>query len=401
MKILRFDSIGGASGDMILGALISLYDKNPDELNKQLKSLLPKEKFKIETETVHEQYLNGVRTKIILGDTHDKKHVHRNFANIKQLIDGSKLPGKVKSLSIEVFARLAAAEAQVHGVTPDEIHFHEVGAVDSILDIVGCCYLLVKLKIDRVYFSPLPLGKGSIKCQHGIIPLPVPATVELLKGFPVIQTDEPFELVTPTAAALLTTWNCTETLSHANTIIKDVNSFGHRKLSLRPNLLRVLLLESITASESSQYDNCFVLESNIDDSTPEIIGYVTEKLFSAGARDVFTTPVQMKKQRPGIMLTVICTENKKAKLQEIIFRETSTFGIREFPVSRKILDRTIEEVSTPYGKVKVKIGQLNGQVVTRSPEMDNCIELAEKHNVPVQQIYESAINSLNSSHNAL
>ena len=291
-------------------------------------------------------------------------------------------------MALKVFQRLGEAEAKVHGTTIEEIHFHEVGALDSIADIVGSCVALDHLKVDAVTFGPLPQGRGTIKCDHGTYPNPPPATVLLLQGLPVEQTEEPFELVTPTGAALLSTWRSTDRAPTGSTPQKVGYGFGQRKLLERTNCLRAVLLES--SAPNSETDCVLVLETNLDDTTPELIGALCERLMAEGALDVYTTPVFMKKQRPATLLTVLCAMPDREKLLDIIFRESTTFGVREYEAKRTILAREIETVETPFGKIRVKVGRRGENICTRSPEMDDCIAAARKHSVSAREVYLAA-----------
>jgi uncharacterized protein (TIGR00299 family) protein len=400
MRILQFSSTGGASGDMILGALIGL-GSDIDILNQKLAEMLPEEEFQIESREIDSCGIHGIRAKVNINEhhhlhnhhhAHEHKHHHgRNFRDIREIIEQSDLSEQVKERSLEVFRQIAEAEAKIHNSTPDDVHFHEVGAVDSIVDIVGCCLALEMLEIDRVAVSPLPLGQGTLTCQHGTYPVPAPATLAILKDFPVIQTDEPFEMVTPTGAALLCSWKNIEAVS--GVVKGSAYSFGHRELNNRPNLLRANLIETDEASKTD--DECVVLECNVDDQSPELSGAVFEKLLQVGAIDVFTTPVQMKKSRPGILLTVLCRDEDKDKFQELIFRHTTSFGIREYKVKRRILDRRFEKVSTKYGEVRIKIGSFKGKDVTFAPEFEDCAKLAEQSGGSLKDIYLEALRNLN------
>lgn len=395
MKHLHFDSVGGASGDMILAALLDL-GVSRDDLQRQLAGL-PIGPFEIEADSISDGGLRGTRVHVQVtapAHTHaaaDHPHApahppHRGLIEIRALIEGSQLPPSVQAASLRVFQRLAEAEAHVHGTTPDKVHFHEVGAVDAIIDIVGVCLGLELLGVTSVSVGPLPLGHGTVECAHGILPAPAPATVELLKGFPVAPADEPFELVTPTGAALLTTFKTLETFPSGSRILKVGQGFGHRTLNGRPNLLRAVLME-ISADVSQ--DACLVLECNLDDLTPELTGALQNRLFVAGALDVFLTPVQMKKQRPGILLTVLCRPEQRAAMLDLIFRESTTFGIREYPVQRTLLERRHESVETPFGRVRVKIGRWQGADITMSPEYEDCLRVAESAGVSVRAVYEA------------
>ncbi len=389
MKIVKINSTGGASGDMLLGALAGL-GLDTIELNTELASLLPEENFTVEVERITRKGFAGNRLEV---NCREESHHHRHFPMICDIINNSGLPETVKTNAVKVFKVLGEAEAKVHGTTLDKIHFHEVGAVDSIVDIAGTCLALHKLGADGFCLSgSLPIGTGTMKCAHGIMPIPAPATAELLKGMPIVQTDEPFEMVTPTGAALLKALAVTMP-PETGTIAASSYSFGKRELNNRPNMLRAVLF---TGSEipSGNNDTCIKLECNLDDCSPEIIGAMFDTLLDAGALDVFATPVQMKKQRPGVLLSVLCAADRQAELEEIIFRETGTFGIRESHHNRRILDREFREIETPWGKVQLKVGSLNGKVISYAPEFEDCRKLAEKNNVSIKTIYNIVLKSV-------
>ena len=386
MRTIQFNSIGGASGDMILGALIGL-GLDLDALNTQLQSLLPEETYRITLEKTEQHHLSGVRASV---EIRSEPHHHRHLADIRAIIDGSTLPDPVKAETMRVFTRLAEAEANVHGTTPEHIHFHEVGAIDSIVDITGCCLARHLLGIDRIAVGPLPLGCVTVQCAHGILPIPVPATVELLRGMEVCQTDEPFELVTPTGAALLRCWHSADPVR--GTVVASSYSFGHRTLNGRPNLLRATLLESCgTATDNGETDRCTVLECNLDDCTAEIVGGLFNRLLAGGALEVFTQPVLMKKQRQGILLTVIAATEQADALKELIFSESTTFGIRAYTVERSKLSRTFITAETPYGKIRLKVGYRGKKPYSLSPEYEDCAAAAAEHHVPVKDAYAAAL----------
>lgn len=406
MKILQFDALGGASGDMILGTLFAL-GVDPETIRQAIGSLAV-EPISVHVEAASDRGIHGIRVRVHAHEsTHGGHHPpaadapaapgaeeaehppHRNLDDIEKIIRASALPEPVKASSLAVFRRIGEAEAKIHGTTVDQIHFHEVGALDSIADIVGCCLGLHELQVDAVSLSPLPLGHGVIECAHGTYPNPAPATVELLAGMATSSVDEPFELVTPTGAALLSTWRSCAAPPTGSRIVRSGYSIGHRTLTTRPNVLRGTLFEAPEAEETAA-DQCLVLECNLDDSTPEWIGALTEKLLEHGALDVFTTPAQMKKQRPGSLLSVLCQEVDRERLLDLIFIESTTFGVRETPVRRTVLERRTETVQTPYGDVRVKIGRWKGRDVTRSPEMDDCIARARQHGVAAREVYEQA-----------
>ena len=386
MRHLRFDSVGGASGDMILSALCAM-GVPAQELQARTASL-GVESFEILTEQASDHGIHGLRVTVRCAEEH---HPHRDFESIRDLIAASRLSDRVKEMSIAVFLRLAEAEARVHGTTPDHVHFHEVGAMDSIVDIVAACVALEWLKVDAVTFGPLPLGCGVVRCAHGVFPVPAPATVELLRGFAVEQSDEPFELVTPTGAALLTTWSQSLPGGGAapERIVQVGHGLGHRSLQNRPNLLRAMLLEPV--AEAQDADECVVLECNLDDLTPQLVGAVTQKLMSAGALDVFTVAAQMKKQRPGTLLTVLCRPEQRDRLVDLIFAESTTFGIRERITRRIVMTRRTVEANTPYGTVRVKVGTWKGRDVTQSPEYEDCVACADRNQVAVREVHDAAL----------
>jgi uncharacterized protein (TIGR00299 family) protein len=400
MKVLRFDSVGGASGDMILASLIGL-GIDTRELHSQLRSLAIHD-FEIATTPASQHGLDGIQASVNFPE--QPKTTHRNLNDILEMINKSALPDRAKTLSIKVFERLAEAEAKIHATTPDKVHFHEVGAMDSIIDIVGSCAGLTMLGINAVTCGPIPLGSGTTESAHGVIPVPAPATLELLKGYPVIQTDEPHELVTPTGAALLTTWMQTIKTHDAETppeeqnavVIQSVShAFGHRRLNNRPNLLRATILDSADTSvqAGAETEQCIVVECNIDDTVPELLGSLAQKLMENNALDVFTTAVQMKKQRPGTLFTLLCRPTEKKQLLDIIFEESTTFGVREYAVKRTLLQRRQSEIQTPYGKIRVKIGSWKGRDITRAPEHRDCLKCAYEHGVAVRTVYEAALKA--------
>jgi len=423
-KVIYFDSVGGASGDMVLACLADL-GADLGEIRKILKKAV-KDRFSIKAEKIRQNGLKGTRVNVDIPHHggHGHEHHHRNLGDIEKIINNGKFSSLVKKNAVSVFRRLARAEAKVHGVKPKDIHFHEVGAMDSIIDIIGSCIALEQLGVEKVAVSHLPIGCGTIKCAHGILPSPAPATVELLKGFAVEQTGEKFELVTPTGAALLTTLKNIDQAPAGSAPLRAGYGFGHFELKGRPNLLRAILFEcgnlksmnflpkavaggadpgrpqrgqlqlpchSTGPNLSKKNEQCLVLECNIDDATPELIGYLSNKLFAGGALDVFVTPVQMKKGRPGFLVTVLSPLRKRESMLDVIFRESTTFGVREHVAQRTVLPRRFEIVRTPYGKVRLKIGSWRGKDVIAAPEYEDCRKLAKKANVPLRKIYEAAL----------
>ena len=387
MRIIQFDCVGGASGDMLLAALIDL-GADVEKLRRAL-ATLKIGKFELASRKTVDGGLRGVRVDVRVPAPHHGHH-HRGLNDITGIIRRSTLPSEVKQQSIAVFKRLAVAEATVHGTTPARIHFHEVGAVDSIVDICGACLALHQLSIDSVVVNPMPLGHGLIKCAHGVLPSPAPATVELLKGSPVVQVDETHELVTPTGAALLTTWRNASELPGGYSLAGCGTGIGHRRLATRPNIVRAFLFESVAVAVAAGQEECVVLECNLDDMTPQLVGELTQRLMKLGALDVFTTTVQMKKQRPGILLTVLCHPAQRAKLIDTLFRASTTFGVREHTTRRTVLSRRLVPVKTSYGRIRIKIGEWRGRIVTRAPEYEDCLACADRHEVPVKVVYAAA-----------
>ncbi len=390
MKTLCFDSVGGASGDMILATLIDL-GVEADTLRSQLSSL-PVEQFELIVSRDTTSGFAGTRVNVAVRE---EAHVHRCLRHIREMLGAAVLPKRARELALAVFAKLAEAEAAVHGTTAEEVHFHEVGAVDSIVDIVGACCALCELGVDAVRVSPLPLGSGTVECAHGTMPVPAPATARLLDGQPVVRTDEQTELVTPTGAALLTTWKelmPSNESGETGTVSATGTGLGTRKLRSRPNMLRAMLMEREPAGDTTP-DTCLVLECNLDDTVPELLGALTERLLAAGALDVFMAAIFMKKQRPGTRLTVLCEESKRELLLDAIFRGCTTFGVRAYKVDRTTLARRHESVETSRGPVRVKIGTWQGEDITWAPEYEDCAALAGEQNVSVRQVYEAAVGA--------
>ena len=328
------------------------------------------------------------------GQTHAHTHAHRGLAEIEHLLSHAPLSEGSRALALSVFRKLAEAEAKIHGKTPETVHFHEVGAWDSIADIVGSCLALEQFGVSGVSCGPLPAGSGTIRCAHGEMPNPAPATLELLAGMTMTQTSEPFELVTPTGAALLRVWTHTLTpCPEETTVIRSAFGFGSRTLNGRPNVLRATLLAESAAAAAPiapTSAGLLVLETNLDDCNPEWLGALASDLLGRGASDVWFTPVTMKKGRPATMLSVLADAACAESLRERIFRSTTTFGIRSYPVQRETLERRFENIRTQWGDVPVKVGTLHGEDITASPEHDACAILAKANNVTPRQVYEAA-----------
>ena len=379
MKVAYFDCFAGISGDMTLGALVDAglsFAALESELDK-----LSVREFTLSQRRVEKHGIAGTKIDVNAREG----HVHRHLKDVLEIINNSAISASAKEKAARVFQKLAEAEAKIHGTTIEAVHFHEVGAVDAIVDIVGAIIGLELLEIEAIYASKFRFGSGHTRGAHGAMPVPVPAVVEMTKGFPAERTDIPYELVTPTGAALLTTLasNIGETIQ----LRTESTGYGAgtRDVEQVPNLLRVEIGELVA---DPQTDFPVLLETNIDDMTPEIYGYLIDRLLEAGARDAFLTPVIMKKGRPGIQLTVLTDPNKETELTELIFSETTTLGIRRLPVQRHILERRTDTVQTPYGPIRVKIADIGGkQRIT--PEYDDCARIAREKQVPILDVYKA------------
>ncbi len=443
MKTLYLDLFSGISGDMFIGALIDLgVDARKLELElkklkldgyhlhvaRKQKSTIEGVKFDVhlaggpEHHHAHERghehhhdhshaHAEGHEHSHAHGDHHHDHGDSRDFSAIKKLISRSKLSNWAKQKSLAVFQRIAEAEGKIHGQPPAEVHFHEVGAVDSIVDIVGACIGLELLGKPRVLASSVTEGVGWVDCAHGRFPIPTPATLAILgaRGIGVTQCEEPHELITPTGAALLAEF--VESVGPMSGLVAEKIGFGlgTRDNRTRPNVLRAILgAVSNSARKSAgtntksnhpagdldwEADTIAVLETNLDDINAEILGHFVDRAFAAGALDVFHTPIQMKKNRPGVLLTVLCADLDADKFCELILRETTAFGVRRNLAERRKLKREIVSVKTKFGPVAVKVGKLNGRLLQAAPEFESCKKLADRARVPVKQIYDAAIKA--------
>ncbi len=410
MKVLVYDCFSGISGDMNLGAMVSL-GVDPEYLIKELEKLNLPEQYKIRISNEKRRGIEGTRVDIILEnqknnnkDHNENQHVlsyeksgkqdcphhheqyARNLEEILGIIRHSRLDDKVKIRSIRMFTSLAEAEAQVHGVDVSHVHFHEVGGTDSILDIVGAAICLEYLNVDKIMASRVELGGGFVRCLHGIIPVPAPAVLELLKGVPVSTGKVQHETTTPTGAVILATNVDEYTDNYSLRIQKTGYGVGKRDLDI-PNVLRVLL-GTLSPTTTQEY----IIETNIDDMNPEWFEYIEESLFKSGAKDVFKTPIIMKKGRPAIILSVLVSSQNVEKIQNIIFKETSAIGFRKYPVEKVMLPREIRTISTKYGQIKVKYSFLAGNEYKVKPEYEDCKRIAREKNVPLQEIYKEIDN---------
>ncbi len=385
MKLLYLDCFSGISGDMCLGALIDA-GADPAWIERELRGL-PLGGWDMRVIRTASRGIAGTRVKITVEED---LQPHRHFGEIRDLIRNSSLPERARDVSLKIFQRLAEAEGKVHGVSPDHVHFHEVGAVDSILDIVGTSLALQYLDVDRVACSPVPPGGGYVRCRHGLLPVPAPATAELLKGIPLRRLDLEGELTTPTGAAVATALAGSFGLLPEMTVEVVGYGIGSKDFGI-PNCLRVFL--GIPAAPGSvQSDLIAVLEASIDDMNPQFCGHVMERLFATGALDVFFSPAYMKKNRPGFVITVLCRPQDRDALVRILMGETTTLGVRFREERREVLDRHAEEVDTPYGRVRIKtaLGS-DGRPLRAAPEYEDCRRIAAERGVPLREVYESAL----------
>jgi uncharacterized protein (TIGR00299 family) protein len=389
MKIAYLDTISGISGDMTLGALVDCGVELA-AIQAGIDSLgFPN--IKLTAEEVKRRGFRACKVKVL----HEPEHAHRHLHHITEKIDAS--PGLTppqKDLAKRIFTCIGEAEAKVHGTTIRKVHFHEVGAVDSIADIVGCAVGLSLLGVDRIVCSPVPTGTGHIEIEHGRVSVPAPATAEILRGVPLAASAVPFELTTPTGAAIVKTVADEFGPLPAMTIQTIGLGAGDRDLKEQPNILRLIVGE---AGDGLVSDQVWVLETNLDDISGEIIGHTTAKLFEAGALDVYTTSIQMKKNRPGVLLSVLCPAELVAKMEKIVFRETSTLGIRRWQACRHKLERRPHTVETPFGPIEGKLAVLPDGGTSFSPEFEACRRIAAEKNQPLKDVYEAAMRAFGGS----
>ena len=421
LRILYFDCFSGASGDMVLGALVDAGVPLAD-VRRALGSLaitsdavwtervtragIRATKFCVrgeDAEPVHAHAHHHEHAHVhshdhthehghehthshhddAHGDHEAHHHVHRTLAEIGALIDESALSAAGKTRAKELFQRLGEAEAAIHGTTLDKVHLHEVGALDSIIDIVGAVYAIEALGVDRVVASPLNVGSGSIRSAHGLYPVPAPATLRLLQGAPIYSGPQQAEMVTPTGALLITSYASEFGVIPPMTVRAVGYGAGTREFPDTPNVLRAVIGE---ADENPAVSSVVVIEADIDDMNPQIFGVVMDALLAQGALDVYYTPIQMKKNRPGILLTVVAPPDARERLTGIIFRETTTIGVRYREMARECLDREEVTVQTPFGAVRMKVARRNGEIQNVSPEFEDCARIARERNIPVKEV---------------
>ncbi len=381
MKIAYFDCMAGASGDMILGALLDAG--LPEAVLRERLADLRLPEFELHCRRVSKNGFGAIKVDVQVADQTPARHL----PEIESIVTQSDLAVAIKEKALTIFRRLGQVEADIHGTTLDHVQLHELGGVDTIVDVVGALIGLDALGIERVIVSPLPLGRGWVRGAHGAIPLPAPATAALLKNAPIVGSELDVELVTPTGAAILSSLAAAFGAIPAMTLEAVGYGAGGRDLPI-PNVLRVLVGQA--AAADAQTETLLVLETNIDDLNPEIYDYVMARLFDSGALDVFLAPIQMKKNRPATLLRVLCRPEAAQALTAILFAETSTLGVRQHTVTRQCLARSTRTVETPYGPVRVKVAHLDETHTRAAPEYEDCRRLAQIKGVPLQEVYRAA-----------
>ena len=384
MKIAYFDCFSGASGDMILGSLLDA-GLSLDILEGEI-AKLNLSHYEIGMEKVVKKGIGGTQAMISINQDHHHHH-HRHLSHIRDIINNSELSKPVKEKSTAIFQRLAEAEAKVHRSDVEHVHFHEVGAMDAIIDVVGAVIGFNALGIEKIYCSPLHVGSGTIECAHGVLPVPAPATAELIKGKPIYSTGVEGELLTPTGAAILTTL-ASEFGSMPSMSVKSTGYGAGTSEPAIPNLLRVMIGETDDKISDYETEQAAVMETNIDDMTPQIYDYLIAKILEMGANDVFLNCVQMKKNRPGTLLTIVCPPDKVGIFSDFLLRETTTIGLRWRVENRIKAHRKIETLETMYGAVRIKIAKSRDEIINISPEYDDCKQLALEKNIPLKIVIE-------------
>jgi len=389
-RILYYDCFAGISGDMNLGALVDL-GVDAGYLEKEL-AKLNIEGFRLEVQPDMRKGISGTKVTVVVD--HPENESHRHLSHIEALINNSNLSEVIKQKSLAIFDLVAEAEAKVHNISKEQVHFHEVGALDSIADIVGAAICQEYLEVDEIQASPVQLGGGVVKCAHGLMPVPAPATAEIVADIPVKAGLVDYEATTPTGAAILAA-TVDRFESHMELVVlKTGYGVGQRDGEI-PNVLRVYLAEgSARVIEDVEEEEAVMLECNLDDMNPERYTHVMDLLFGAGAADVFIIPIVMKKSRPGHMLSVLCNNDTLDKMKEILFTETSSIGLREHTLKKSILRREIVVVNTKYGDVEVKRSYWNGRLVTEKPEFEECRKLAMEHGVTLEEISKEVTKRL-------
>lgn len=390
MRILYYDCFAGISGDMNLGALLDL-GVDAAYLEDELKKLNIKG-FHLEISKDLRRGISGTKATVVVEDPDNEKH--RHLRHVEEIINNSPLSDKVKTNSLKIFNLIAFAEAKVHQIEVERVHFHEVGALDSIADIVGAAICLEYLKVDKVLSSPIQLGGGTVKCAHGIMPVPAPATALIVANIPVKTGLVQHEATTPTGAAILVA-TVDEFTSEINfPITKTAYGIGQRDVSEVPNVLRVYLSDTDTVASDLKEESAAMVECNIDDMNPERYEFIMEQLFEAGAADAWLTPIIMKKTRPANKLSVLCSPEKLNKIKGIIFNHSSSIGLREYMVKKSILSRVERVLQTKFGPIKIKQSVYEGQIVRSKPEYEACKSMAKQYNISIEEVEREVIRNL-------
>jgi len=387
MKIAYFECLSGISGDMVVGALLDAGLKL-EELERELKKL-NLSGYHLKAKKVSKNGIKATQFKVEI----EEGVVERRFKDIVNLLEKSTLVKSIKEQVGQIFFQLAQAESILHQKDIEEIHFHEVGGLDSIIDITSAVIGIKKLGIEEIYSSALPLGKGFTECAHGIIPIPAPATLELLKNIPTYDGKMESEMVTPTGAAIISTL----AKSFGERPLMSIGAIGYgagEREFLIPNLLGINIGEKLEKEKNINHlylqDRVVLIETNLDDMNPEFYDYIMERLFSVKALEVFLTPLQMKKNRPGYQLNILCNEEDLQRALEVIFTETSTLGVRIGEVKRIKLERKVYNIETKFGKIRVKVGQIEKEVKNVAPEYEDCKKIAKECQIPLKMVYEEA-----------
>jgi uncharacterized protein (TIGR00299 family) protein len=390
MRTLYFDCFAGASGNMILGALLSLGIEQ-EALEREL-SKLNLLGVSLDSMIVDRSGVSAMHVEVVAPD----QQAHRHLSDIVRIINGSSLEDNVKTMSTGIFTRLAEAEAKVHGVPLEKVHFHEIGAIDAIIDIVGACIGFQMLDIDRFVCSEINVGSGFVEMEHGKFPIPPPAVVELLRNVPVYANEIKGELITPTGAAIIST--VCDNYGPLPKLRLEATAYGAgtRTYDRFPNVLRILIGESVAEEKEDQStDNLVLIETNLDDISAQVLGYVMERVFELGALDCWFTPIQMKKNRPATMVSVLCSREKRSTISKLLYKETTTLGLRVRSVERECLTREIINVNTRFGIVDIKIAKYGGRITNAMPEYEQVRSLALEHGVPFKVVHDEVLAELN------
>lgn len=395
MKILYYDCFAGISGDMNLGAMIDL-GVSPAYLVAELKKM-NLEGFEILVSKQQRKGISGTRVEVVLTDNdhehhhehhHHGRHEHRNLSDIEKIICESVLSKKVQAISMDIFRVIASAEAKIHGKQINEVHFHEVGAIDSIVDVVGAAICIDYLAPDKILASAVEMGGGFVTCAHGRFPVPAPATLEIMNGKPVKMGAVPFETATPTGVAILAALVDEFSETPVFNVLKTGYGIGQRDTDI-PNVLRVCIAESI---ETERTEELLLIECNIDDMNPERYSYALERLFAAGVDDAYLQNIIMKKTRPAIKISVLCAPDKKAEVERLLFTETTTLGVRYQFLKKTVLQRNTVTVETEWGPVRMKEAYFHGKKIRSKPEFDDCTEIARRAGISIEELYQKIGN---------